>query len=58
MIMSCRACSTPGTAPYKFFQWICHDVLPQIRRTGTYVYEHREIIRAPEEEEEVALMDL
>ena len=55
MILSCRARSTPGSAPHKFFQWICHDVLPQIRLTGTYVYEPLESIQAPEEGEEMEL---
>lgn len=28
---------TPGTIPYRFRKWVTSEVLPQIRRTGSYI---------------------
>lgn len=28
---------TPGTIPYRFRKWVTGEVLPQIRRTGSYI---------------------
>ncbi|MEW5560601.1 BRO family protein [Enterobacter asburiae] len=39
LILRCRDAVTPGTIPYRFRKWITGEVLPQIRRTGSYVRE-------------------
>ncbi|EFP2133983.1 hypothetical protein HQJ30_000352 [Escherichia coli] len=37
LILRCRDAVTPGTIPYRFRKWVTGDVLPQIRRTGSYI---------------------
>lgn len=36
LILRCRDAVTPGTTPYKFRKWVTSEVLPSIRKTGTY----------------------
>lgn len=36
MILRCRGATTPGTLPHRFRRWVTGDVLPSIRRTGSY----------------------
>nr|WP_308168541.1 Bro-N domain-containing protein [Cedecea davisae] len=36
LILRCRDAVTPGTIPYRFRKWVTSEVLPQIRRTGSY----------------------
>ncbi len=37
LILRCRDAVTPGTTPYRFRKWVTGEVLPQIRRTGSYI---------------------
>ncbi|ENC4644977.1 BRO-like protein [Escherichia coli] len=37
LILRCREAVTPGTIPYRFRKWVTGEVLPQIRRTGSYI---------------------
>ncbi|HCB1653170.1 TPA: BRO-like protein [Citrobacter farmeri] len=37
LILRCRDAVTPGTIPYRFRKWVTGEVLPQIRRTGSYI---------------------
>ena len=37
LILRCRDAVTPGTIPYRFRKWVTSEVLPQIRRTGSYI---------------------
>ncbi|EHL3468038.1 BRO-like protein [Salmonella enterica] len=37
LILRCRDSVTPGTIPYRFRKWVTGEVLPQIRRTGSYI---------------------
>ena len=39
LILRCRDAVTPGTIPYRFRKWVTAEVLPQIRRTGSYIRE-------------------
>ncbi|MEZ2695751.1 Bro-N domain-containing protein [Hafnia alvei] len=39
LILRCRDAVTPGTIPYRFRKWVTSEVLPQIRRTGSYIHE-------------------
>lgn len=39
LILRCRDAVTPGTIPYRFRKWVTSEVLPQIRRTGSYIRE-------------------
>lgn len=36
LVLSCRNATKRGTAPHRFMQWITTEVLPTIRRTGSY----------------------
>lgn len=36
LILRCRAATTPGTAAHRFRKWVTAEVMPQIRRTGSY----------------------
>ena len=36
LIMRSRAAVTPGTVSYRFRRWVTHEVLPSIRKTGSY----------------------
>lgn len=36
LILRCRNAVTPGTIPYRFRKWVTSEVLPQIRKTGSY----------------------
>ena len=36
LILRCRGATTPGTLPHRFRKWVTSQVLPQIRRTGSY----------------------
>lgn len=36
IILRCRDAIKPGTIPYRFRKWITGEVLPQIRKTGSY----------------------
>lgn len=36
LILRCRDAMTPGSVPYKFRKWVTSEVLPAIRRTGSY----------------------
>ncbi|HAT3771785.1 TPA: hypothetical protein I8627_004678 [Citrobacter freundii] len=37
LILRCRDAVTPGTIPYRFRKWVTGEVLPQIRKTGSYI---------------------
>lgn len=37
LILRCRDAVTPSTIPYRFRKWVTSEVLPQIRRTGSYI---------------------
>lgn len=37
LILRCRDAVTPCTIPYRFRKWVTGEVLPQIRRTGSYI---------------------
>ena len=37
LILRCRDAVTLGTIPYRFRKWVTGEVLPQIRRTGSYI---------------------
>lgn len=36
IILRCRDAIKPGTIPYRFRKWVTSEVLPQIRKTGSY----------------------
>jgi len=36
LILRCRTATTPGSVPHRFRRWVTSEVLPEIRRTGTY----------------------
>jgi prophage antirepressor-like protein len=36
LVLRCRSAMTKGTAPYRFRRWVTSEVLPSIRKTGTY----------------------
>lgn len=36
MVITCRNATKPGTVPNKFFNWLTSEVLPSIRKTGSY----------------------
>ncbi|GJD87119.1 hypothetical protein BHAOGJBA_0619 [Methylobacterium hispanicum] len=36
LILRCRGATTPGTLPHRFRKWVTGEVLPQIRRAGSY----------------------
>jgi prophage antirepressor-like protein len=36
LVLRCRGAMTEGTVAYRFRRWITHEVLPAIRRTGSY----------------------
>lgn len=36
IILRCRGATRPGTLPHRFRRWVTSDVLPQIRRVGSY----------------------
>lgn len=36
IILRCRDAIKPGTVPYRFRKWVTGEVLPQIRKTGSY----------------------
>ncbi|WP_245821410.1 BRO-N domain-containing protein [Insolitispirillum peregrinum] len=36
IMMRCDAAMTPGSLPYRFRKWVTSEVLPTIRRTGSY----------------------
>jgi prophage antirepressor-like protein len=36
IILRCRDAIKPGTVPYRFRKWVTSEVLPQIRKTGSY----------------------
>ncbi len=36
LILRCRDATTPGTLPHRFRKWVTSEVLPSIRKTGSY----------------------
>ena len=36
LVLRCRDALKPGTLSYNFRRWVCHEVLPSIRRTGQF----------------------
>lgn len=36
LILRCRGATKPGTIPHRFRKWVTGDVLPSIRKTGSY----------------------
>lgn len=36
LILRCRQATTPGTVPHRFRKWVTAEVLPAIRRKGSY----------------------
>lgn len=43
MILSCPKSRQSGTPAYRYRRWVCHEVLPSIHRTGSYVIRIREL---------------
>ena len=37
LMLRCRKAGVQGTAAYRFRKWVTGEVLPQIRRTGSYI---------------------
>ena len=37
MILRCRDATKKGSIPYRFRKWVTGEVLPQIRKTGSYI---------------------
>lgn len=37
LILRCRDATKPGTIPNRFKNWVTQEVLPQIRKTGSYI---------------------
>ena len=36
LVLRCRDATTPGTVPHRFRRWVTAEVLPALRRTGSY----------------------
>jgi len=36
LILRCRCAVTPGTIPFRFRKWVTSEVLPSIRKAGSY----------------------
>lgn len=36
IVLRCREATTPGTLPHRFRRWVTGEVLPQVRKTGSY----------------------
>lgn len=36
LILRSRAATTPGSVPHRFRRWVTHEVIPSIRKTGSY----------------------
>ncbi|TNC08450.1 hypothetical protein FF100_29370 [Methylobacterium terricola] len=36
LILRCQGATTPGTLPHRFRKWVTGEVLPSIRRSGSY----------------------
>lgn len=36
LVLRCRDAVKPGTLPHRFRKWVTSEVLPQIRKTGSY----------------------
>lgn len=49
LILRCRDAVTPGTIPYRFRKWVTSEVLPSIRKTGTYAHHQPELLPAEPE---------
>lgn len=39
LILRCRDAVKQGTLPYRFRKWVTNEVLPQIRKTGSYSHQ-------------------
>lgn len=37
LILRCKEAMTEGTRAFRFLEWVTGEVLPQIRRTGSYI---------------------
>ena len=37
LILRCRDATKPGTVPHRFRKWVTSEVIPSIRKTGSYV---------------------
>jgi len=48
MILRCRNATKPGTVPHRFRKWVTFEVLPSIRKTGSYQIPNPEIPQAME----------
>ncbi|CAM8501212.1 BRO family protein [Klebsiella pneumoniae] len=46
LILRCRDAVTPGTVPYRFRKWVTSEVLPSIRKTGSYAHHQQELLPA------------
>lgn len=48
LILRCRNATKPGTVPHRFRKWVTSEVLPSIRKTGSYQTPNPEIPQAME----------
>lgn len=48
LILRCRNATKPGTVPHRFRKWVTSEVLPSIRKTGSYQIPNPEIPQAME----------
>lgn len=47
LVLRCRDAVNPGTAPHRFRKWVTSEVLPALRKTGTYG-QPQQTARAPQ----------
>ena len=57
MILWSKGAKTPGHPAHRFARWVCHDVLPQIRKTGVYRLEQQLLEVTNELEETTGRLD-
>jgi len=57
MILWSKGSKTPGHPAHRFARWVCHDVLPQIRKTGVYRLEQQLLEVTNELEETTGHLD-
>jgi prophage antirepressor-like protein len=57
MILWSKGAKTTGHPAHRFARWVCHDVLPQIRKTGVYRLEQQLLEVTNELEETTGHLD-
>jgi prophage antirepressor-like protein len=50
LILRSRTATTPGTVQHRFRRWVTSEVLPAIRKTGTYVGAESRVASAIDQE--------